>query len=269
MAAVPRVINYVCNTDRVFDNRGNSFIVTHNLKGQTPAEWFAEIKANETLRIHKRKNNNVLTMDILSFHRRDNVHLSIRKLEKIAREYIRLRGNGMFIAVPHFDKQYHIHILAAGVGYKTGRSFGMSRAELSKIKGDLQAFQQEQFPELSHSFVRHGRKKAAKVSEKEYQYKRRTGKQSDREQVREIIRAIFDQSKTEQEFLAHLKADGMQPYERGGRITGVIRSGVKYRLKRLGVDPEKVCLKKKESQREQDLRISRKAEDKNIRERYE
>lgn len=267
MAAVPRVINYVCTTDRVFDDHGNSFIATHNLKGQTPAEWFDEIKANEKLRIYKRKNNNVLTMDVISFHRRDNAHLSVRKLEKIAREYIRLRGNGMFIAVPHFDKQYHIHILAAGVGYKTGRSFGTSRAELAKIKRDLQAFQQQRYPELSHSIVLHGRKRASKVTEREYQYKRRTGKQSERERLREMVRECYMQATTEEELFDLLKRKGMEPYVRGKKSVGIVFKGTKFRLSRLGFGFGRIDDYDRRMSRVSNLSVMRKEKDRTIRSR--
>ena len=53
-------------------------------------------------------------------------------MEEMAREYIRLRHpKGIFVAVPHFDKQhYHIHICATGIEFKTGKSLRLTKTEL-------------------------------------------------------------------------------------------------------------------------------------------
>jgi hypothetical protein len=69
---------------------------------------------------------------ILSWHWDDAKHITIAKMEEMAREYIRLRHpKGIFVAVPHFDKQhYHIHICATGIEFKTGKSLRLTKTEL-------------------------------------------------------------------------------------------------------------------------------------------
>ena len=72
------------------------------------------------------------THEIISFHKDDAKNITLDKLEDIARQYVRERNEkGMFVAVPHFDKEhYHIHICASGIEYKTGKAMRLSKMDL-------------------------------------------------------------------------------------------------------------------------------------------
>ena len=43
--------------DRLFDNTGRSFSITHNLKGNSIDEWVKQFQANELHRLRKRKDS--------------------------------------------------------------------------------------------------------------------------------------------------------------------------------------------------------------------
>ena len=136
---------------RLFDGNKNTFTITHNLKGNSISEWVKQYKANELLRTRKRKDSVRISHEILSWHRDDAKNITLEKMENMAREYIRQRNqNGIYAAVPHFDKDhYHIHICASGVEYKTGKSLRLSKADLQKLKKEIQNYQKENYPKLS------------------------------------------------------------------------------------------------------------------------
>ncbi len=84
----------------------------------------------------KERKNVFVTHEILSWHRDDAKNITLQKMQDMAREYINIRNpNGMYIAVPHFDKEhYHIHICASGVEYRTGKVMRLSKKELVNEK---------------------------------------------------------------------------------------------------------------------------------------
>src|SRR4029077_20694415 len=122
--------------------------------------------------------------EILSWHKDDAKHITLAKMEDMVRKYIQLRNpNGIYTAVPHFDKDHcHVHICASGVGYKTGKSLRLSKADLQKLKVETQNYQIQKYPELTHSIVNHTKKEKSLVTDKEYQVKRRIGRETIREQ---------------------------------------------------------------------------------------
>lgn len=89
--------------------------------------------------------------------------------------------NGLYVAVPHFDKNhYQIHICASGMD-KTGMSLRLPKADLQKLKKNIQQYQIDMFPELSKSIVNHGKKEKILLPEKEFQLKLRTGQETEKE----------------------------------------------------------------------------------------
>ena len=163
------LLNYMLHDkDRLFDDKGYSFAITHNLKGDSIESWVKQFKANEEYRQHKRANSVILTHEIISFHKDDAKDISLDKLENMAREYILQRNpNGIYVAVPHFDKEhYHIHVCASGIEYKTGKALRLAKADLQKLKQKVQQYQIEKYPELDKSIVRHGKKASPSLPKK-------------------------------------------------------------------------------------------------------
>lgn len=243
--------------DRLFDVAGKSFTITHNVRGKTIGAWARQFQENEQYRLCKRKNSVYLNHEIISFHRDDTASLSMEKLEQLVRVYIKLRNpNGCYVAVPHFDRFHvHVHICSSAIQYRTGKSMRMSRQEFTSLKKNIQDYQVREFPELSRSVVRHGRKVDGKPSEKEMQYTLRTGKVSKSEQVQQMIQDCFRRSASQDEFYALVKAQGMETYVRGGKVYGVVHAGRKYRFKQIIVKPfaqfvraNSICLKEEKGQ---------------------
>ena len=267
------LLNYMLNDkDRLFDDTGYSFAISHNLKGNSINEWVKQYQKNEECRQHKRVNSVLLTHEIISFHKEDATNITLDKLEDIARQYVRERNiNGMYVAVPHFDKEhYHIHICASGIEYKTGKAMRLSKVNLQSLKKTIQQYQIDKYPELSKSLVNHeGAKKALALSDKEYQYKARTGRATDKEQLIGMLKTCYKKSESKNEFYEYMKECGLQEYIRGGRISGIVFNNKKYRLKTLGFTEERLQMLDKSINRENELKNIRskeknKTKDKNI-----
>lgn len=250
----------VNDKDRLFDKDGHSFAITHNLKGDTIEEWVKQFKANEQYRQHKRANSVILTHEILSWHKDDAKDISLGKLEDMAREYIQKRNpNGIYAAVPHFDKEhYHVHICASGIEYRTGKAMRLAKKDLQILKQKIQRYQIEKYPELNKSVVNHGKqKKEYALSEKEYKYKERTGMATNKEQLIGMLKTCYKKAISKDDFFENLKECGLSTYVRGGRISGVVFSERKFRLKTLGFTEERLDELNHDLKRNQGLQVFR------------
>ncbi len=263
-----KLLEYITNDkDRLVDKEGNTFMLTHNLKGRNIESWEKQFKKNETYRKHKRKDSVILTHEILSWHKEDAKHISIEKMEAMAREYIQRRNpKGIYVIAPHFDKNhYHIHICASGLEYHTGKAMRMSKGEFRKLKKDIQEYQQKHYPELSKSVVEHWKKEKAVTSDKEYQFKLRTGRQSEKEQVIGMLKTCYKASNSIEDFYNKLKECGIETYNRSGKTTGIIFGKHKFRFNRLGYTEERIQDLNKTKTRANELnRVREKMNNRNI-----
>lgn len=262
-----KLLNYMMHDEnRLFDGKNKSFLLTHNIKGNRIDRFTSQFLVNESFRKRKRKDSVILTHEIISFHKEDSEHITVSKLEDIAREYIAKRNmKGMYIAVPHFDKEhYHIHICASGVEYRVGKSLRMSKAGFQKLKKEIQNFQIERFPELSKSLVDHNKKSKTKQTEKEYQQKLRTGRATKKESLITLIEEYLKTSNTKDEFFKKLKTKGLEPYERSGKVAGIIFENTKFRFNRLGIEEDKFQKLNISNRREKELGEARMRKGKTI-----
>lgn len=248
---------------RLYDNGGKPFVITHNMKGKgiDIASWTKQFKENEKLRTRKRRKDGIILYhEILSFNSLDSKNLTPEKIEDMIRQYFRLRNpNASYVACVHRDREHiHAHICTSAID-RAGKNMRLSRKGLSDLKKNVQGYQISKYPELSHSVVRHGRK-GKRVSVKEQQIKRRTGKLSQREMVQNIVESCFMKSKSQEEFYARLKEQGLETYVRGGKVYGIKYDGRKFRFKTLHLDVEK--FKTKEIQHMKDLQNARQRKEK-------
>jgi len=245
--------------ERLYDAQGKSFALTHNLRGDTIDKWVKQFTENEQYRKIKRKDSNYLTHEILSWHKDDAKNISLDKMEAMAREYIRLRNpKGMYVAVPHFDKQhFHVHVCSAGLEYRTGKSSWMTKGEFQNLKQQIESFQKEKYPELSKSLVQHSKKEKVKITEKEYQFKLRTGKETLKEKLSEKINLCLAKAGSMDDFIQMLNENGFTPYKRGGRFSGTWFRNRKFRFNRLQINIAKVEELNKGVERQSQIQITR------------
>jgi len=230
--------------ERLYDREKKSFVIAHNLRGDSITEWTEQYQANENYRQNRRKNQIYYTHEILSFHKDDMKNISVDKLEDIARQYIDERNpRGLYVAVPHFDREhFHIHCCVSRIEYKTGKSLRLDKKQLLILKKNMELYQEQKYPELSRSAISHGQRKKVKalLSEKEYQMKLRTGRATDKEQLLTILKTCYKKSISQKDFFLRLKECGLKTYERGGKISGIHYKGKKFRLARMGFTQERL-----------------------------
>jgi hypothetical protein len=117
--------------------------------------------------------------------------------------------------------------------------------------------------------VNHGNeKKAYALSDKEYKFKGRTGRATDKEQLTEMLKTCYKKANSKDDFFDNLKESGLSTYVRGGRISGVIFKNKKFRLNRLGFTDERLQELERTFNRTKELNGKREgAKGKNIRQR--
>jgi hypothetical protein len=264
-----QLLEYITNNEKSLlqNKEKRSFIITHNLKGKRIKQWVEQFKTNETYRKIKRTDSVCLFHEILSWHGDDAKNITPEKIEAMTREYIKLRNpNGMYVAVPHFDKEhYHVHLCASGIEYRTGKSLRLSKTNLQKLKKNIQDYQVEKFPELSKSVVQHGKKEKSMMTDKEYQIKQRTGRMTDKEMVIDILNNCYKKAISKEEFFENLLGCGLKTYIRGRNISGIIFNERKFRLKRLGFTAERLQELEKYFEREKELSETRGKREKTLR----
>lgn len=196
-------------------------------------EWVKEFEVNEGYRVHKRRNSVKLTHEILSWHPKDRDKLTLEGIEAMTRQYITERNPyGLYVGAIHQSQDhFHVHLCVSGVEYRSGKAMRLSKAELTEVKQNTQAFQREHYPELIHSVVDHGRGTGLQLSDREYRY---AGVPT-RQRLAEQIQGLVDSVKNESELISALVQSNLEPYYRNERLQGVMVDGRKYRLRRLGV----------------------------------
>lgn len=225
------------NKDRLKDISNKSFTLIHNLKGTGIENWHTQLKENEKFRKIKRSNSVYFTHEILSWHKDDSMNLTLDKMEAMTKEYIAKRNpRGMYVATAHFDKgHYHVHILASGIAYKTGKALRMSRAELSLLKKGMQEYQIEKYPELKKSIVEIWKKVKNSIKDNEFQLKMRSNRATDKDQLLEIIKVCYKKASTLESFYKLLEEKKVTTYERVGKLIGVVYNKTKFRFSRLEI----------------------------------
>lgn len=227
------------------NEKDETFVLTKYIKGKNLSveELHQQFQTNEELRINKRKNNVVLYMDILSFHPKDAERLNNEKLYQITMKYLSLRApKSIAVATVHRkEKEHtHLHICFSGVEYKTGKSIRLSREDFKhKLKLPMEKFQQDLFPELTLSKIRHEQSVQIKGERKRETEKRleARGEVSEKQQLLVLLEEVFKMAKSEQDFYQKLTHRGVTLYSRNGKITG-IEGNRKFRFKGLGYTPE-------------------------------
>jgi hypothetical protein len=168
----------------------------------------------------------------------------------LTREYLRRRApNAIAYAKAQFDTDSpHVHILISGNLVESAKKLRIERGTFERIKREMEAYQVEKYPQLSHSIVygkqRYKAHDRPRLTNPEAERARRLRNSEQRqptrkEDVRERLKACLIAADTEEHLIEFLKAAQLAPYVRG-KTPGVTdtRTGHKYRLNTLGLDRE-------------------------------
>ena len=236
------LINYIDNDKGKSKNKEQTFSIFHNISHPNLKSAQEAFKINETYR-KKRKNGVVIYHEILSFHQKDNTSLDLLVLEDIAHKYIEIRGNNaLCFAKPHLnDTNIHIHFAFSGTEYKCSRTLRMDNKTFKENRKAIEQYQMEHYPDLINSIVYHNSREKKRTKDKEYQTKKRTGKNTDKEILTDVLKEHFNTAKSFDKFCTIIEKKGFELYKYRDKVNGIIYNNRKYRFKTLGFGADLFC----------------------------
>lgn len=208
-------------------------LVRHNIRSKSVEGFIKEFQENESYRLYRRKDSVILFHTILSFSPNDKLKVSKRILKDVAEKFIELRSpNCLNLAIAHLEKQHsHVHVLTSGTQVN-GRSSRVSKQEFRRILNELEAYQQTNYPELTHSKNNHTRMQECDRSKliETFIQKRK----SKIHILAMQLESIYKSAHSKDAFMRVLTEHNHEPYFRNGKLQGIISEGKKYRLSTLG-----------------------------------
>lgn len=196
--------------------------------------------------LRSRRGGVVLYHEVLSLAEADRKNITPAILEDLGAKYLEQRApQALAYGAAHFNKSSpHLHLMISANQIESPKKIRLSRKQFEKIKKDLEAYQKEKYPFLSHSLAFEKEKREKRISSKEQERKRRIegqeeAQKSRKELVRDMVLDCLERADSQEEFLAHLEQAGLRHYRRG-KTEGVTekQKGKKYRFKTLGIGEE-------------------------------
>jgi len=221
----------------------------HNFGPTTESRSALEAELLDNSRyLPSRKNGNVLYHEILSFSDLDRARVTPAVLENLTRAYLSLRApSALAYGRAHFNTSCpHVHLLISANDLGSSRRKRLSRAEFERIKRDLERYQHEHYPTLTHSLV-HSRteqpsrpRRKRREGERAHRH-RAQGKQTltRKEELRGLMLHALTKAVSGEQLLDLLAAEGIRLHCRGRTVTledGSQPSGRRYRLATLGIE---------------------------------
>lgn len=238
-ASFSQLLHYI-NKGRV---ENDNFYFKHNVYSNKPHTIVREFIENSNY-LKRRKNGNVLYHEIFSIkYQAGYTKEELRKiLLNTTEQYIKARaGNCLVYAVVHEQhNQIHMHLMISANEIGSSKPYYFSKAEFNKIIELTRDYAYNKYPKLEREEKVHKKPRAkSKTIDNEVQYKKRTGKKSDRELMKEKLQSILNNSKTPQAFIKTLEDEKIRIYKRG-KTFGFLdeTTGKKYRLKTLELERE-------------------------------
>ena len=220
-------------------------LIYHNFYGND------HLKSDEIIKIFeknaqllpKRKNGNYLYHEVLSLE--NNGNLQEKEIYNIAYElsnlYLEKRANKhLGFAVLHKNTDnIHVHFCISSNELKNPSRVRLPKSKFSAIQKNLENYVLEQYPDLNESkvYTKPKDKDQIKTSNKEQELKKRTKKQSRKEEIKTLLHGIFEQANTKEDLNNLLEKSGFRFYTRGQYI-GLIdlqNNERRHRLKTLGL----------------------------------
>ena len=218
------LIKYILSETK--SNRAH--IYTQNLRSADVDGFVNEFITNEAFRKQSRSDQVYFYHELFSLHRDEQTNAITKPIiDDLVQKYMELRGEtGVILAAVHFDKKHvHCHFMVSALHYRTGKSFGLNKAQLLELKTSFQKYHQLHYPELTKSAPDHGRG-GRYVGEKEWRAKQR-------ELIIERVQECFRKARSQSDFLELLREADLHHYERNGKPTGIEHEGTKFRFTRL------------------------------------
>ena len=113
---------------------------------------------------------------------------------------------------------------------------------MRELKINFQKYQLEKYPQLIHSVVdfEKGKTKGKSITDEQFQFKLRTKRESDKDIIHGILNECYQKADSPEQFFDFVKGKGIELYERGQKVTGLIFKNRKFRFNKLGYDQERI-----------------------------
>lgn len=254
--------NYILS-DKGRSDENETFTIYHNLHKSDLNGVVQQFEENDQYR-RKRKNGVVLFHEILSFSKENKQQLSLETLEDIAHKFIELRGkDALCLVKPHINNEnVHMHFMFSANEFHSSKGLRLGNKEFRQIRMDMEQYQNDHYPELSQSIVYLNRWQKsrllevdhAKVSDKEYQVKRRTGKPSQKEVVSKKLQECYLDSTSRDDFFRRILEAGFELYTYRNKVNGILFKGRKFRFRTLNITDNQMALLEKNAPRIEELK---------------
>lgn len=224
------------------------FSVFHNTYSRDSAKLKEEFEANSKS-LKFRKNGVYLYHEVVSITRSQHIPEDQQKeaLQKIVIEYLKMRATrNLAYAVLHEDKKDNLHfhcVISANEAQDSNRK-RLSKADFLAIQTQLEKWTMETFPELQQKAVfapnqtkaeKQEKQRRAKISNDGAELKRRGGKTTQRDTMKETLELIFSTSTNGRHFAELMEKAGLRLYQRGKNYGVSTEDGTKYRFSTLGL----------------------------------
>lgn len=237
-ASFSQLINYL-NNGRV---EKDDYSFRYNVYSHKP-DFITKEYLENYKNLKKRKNGNAILHEVISLKHQNNLSIKEQRemLKDLAEQYTNTRAkNNLVYGVIHEQKnQVHCHLMISSNELTSEKNKRLSKKEFEEVKANLKNYAYTKYPTLEKEKTnRKARAKTRKI-DNEVQLKKRTGKKSDKEIMKERLQAIFTKSNSPQSFISTLEAAKIRVYQRG-KTFGFLDEATnkKYRLKTLELERE-------------------------------
>jgi hypothetical protein len=190
--------------------------------------------------LQERKNGNYLYHEVISISRSQNLSLEAQKiiLYQLVNDYVELRAKrNLVYGVLHTDHpdNLHFHLMVSSNELGSEQRHRLNKKNFASIQKAIEKNVLNNFPELNQKII-YNQQKDEKTRNNEYELKRRTGKESHRDNAKSELQAIFETAKSKTDLFNKLSDKDFQLYVHGNTI-GVKwgKTNKKYRFKTLGL----------------------------------
>ena len=219
----------------------NDFTISHNLYYvQDEKEILRQFLENAEL-LKERKGGNYLYHEILSLKLNSELSLEYVKeaLYELSNLYVQERAkNNLCYGRLHVESHHvHVHFMLSSNELGNEHRLRLEKQKFLELQKNLERYLLERYPKLEQEqvYTKEREYRREHVQDREFQMKSRTGKLSQRENVKELLEMLFTHAQTQDEFLEYCTKYKIAFYQRGKNV-GIQLDGRNYRLNKLELE---------------------------------
>lgn len=220
-------------------DREKAFDIFHNIYAGNDDYIAKEFKTNSEF-LKERKNGNMFYHEMISVTKSKSISIEQQKeiLCSLVKDYIQLRAkNNLVYGVMHTDKKdnLHYHLMISSNEFQSEKKHRLAKSDFAKIQKEIEKYVLNNYPQMEQKII-YNQQKDEKTKSGEFELKRRTGKESQRDNVKSRLKEVFEKSKTKQDFFQNLADKNFDLYIHGNTIGVTCKETNKnYRFKTLGL----------------------------------